>query len=167
MDKQLRHLKGKIKVATINYHLAKKMNLNIYYRLHAIKNVLTWTWHRTTANFGDSLKNVCTDLAQKSREGVAARAEMPTQHVRQFAAISPRLLNCFLYSFSSLLSKIHWRWRSHTVNFLVWKHAKSLVNYRCDSHEVWGSHQHVSVNISVHFLWYSWPDTTHGYIDHV
>ena len=42
----------------------------------------------------------------------AARAETPIQHVWHFAAILPRLLNCFLYSFSSFLSKIHWRWRS-------------------------------------------------------
>ena len=42
----------------------------------------------------------------------AARAETPTQHIWHFAAILPRLLNCFLYSFSSFLSKIHWRWRS-------------------------------------------------------
>ena len=42
----------------------------------------------------------------------AARAEPPTQLVWHFAAILPRLVNCFLYSFSLFLSKIHWRWRS-------------------------------------------------------
>ena len=30
---------------------------------------------------------------------MAARAETPTQHIWHFAAILPRLLNCFLYSF--------------------------------------------------------------------
>ena len=37
-----------------------------------------------------------------------AHAETPTQHVWHFAAILPRLLNCFLYSFSVFLSEIHW-----------------------------------------------------------
>ena len=35
-----------------------------------------------------------------------ARAETPTQHIWHFAAILPRLLNWFLYSFSSKVEEL-------------------------------------------------------------
>ena len=45
-------------------------------------------------------------LIEPGYEARAARAETPTQHIWHFAAILPRLLNCFLYSFQSFLSMI-------------------------------------------------------------